>query len=854
MVVNGSDLISPLDGQSTLVGHDKKILPSSTLGGPDQLRELQAVAPTWVQVGDDIDGEDSSDWSGWSVAVSDDGMRVAIGAPKNNNENGNNNSGHVRVYDYKSSSGSWVQVGNDIDGKGQDDWFGTSVAMSDNGMRVASGAWSNNDNGSNSGHVRVYDYKSSSDSWVQVGQDIVGEASNDESGRSVAMSDDGMRVAIGAPYNDNDNGNNSGHVRVYDYDSSSESWVQVGQDIDGESDDNYSGHGGLAMSDDGMRVAIGAAYNNGNGNNSGHVRVYEYDSSSESWVQVGNDIYGVNGDTSGRSVAISDDGMRVAIGANSHDGDSGRVSVYDYKSSSESWVQVGNDIDGQGESGRRVAMSDDGMRVAIGAHLNGISGKVLVYDYDSSSESWIQAGNDIAGEAHDDYSGYSVAISGNGMRVASGAYGNDNDNGNASGHVRVYSGPPLTFQLTPSPTWSPTPSPTGSPTFAPATQGKSVFFLFLSLSLSSSYPHFKETCLTGSFEIHSTGDVTGTPITDITIELLAPFNASNRVHETIVLSPNCIDDFTGTAADAFNVTDTPDESLGSGFISYVSKILVDISKMNNTGYWKDLPGGALGGVFGLCLESAVFLMLDGTNEKMNFVNTNLTVTVEMDADFQIKTINAERKDASEEELTLNYSDFVTAYQCEKDSEDVQLTGQEYSQGDVLKICVKSTDSGIVQVGSIKSLTLSQAGPGAGGSFPYITDGIVADAEIAATACDNSITPAHVCHADMQLLGRYFSVEEPGELTASGSVELTFSTGRRLTVDVPVTGIRGGQGDLALEKNSARLMEEKPVPEDGSFGDVKVSLKSLDGSGGSEYYGATLTSALVVAAGGAILMV
>ena len=286
----------------------------------------------------------------------------------------------------------------------------------------------------------------------------------------------------------------------------------------------------------------------------------------------------------------------------------------------------------------------------------------------------------------------------------------------------------------------------------------------------------------------------------------------------------------------------------------MSKILVDTSKMNNTGYWRDLPGGALGGVFDMCLESAVFLMLAGTKEKMNFVNTNLTVTVEMDANFNITAINAERKDVREEELTLDYSNFVTAYQCEKDSEDVQLTGQQYSQGDVLKICVKSSDSGIVQVERIKSLTLSQAGPGAGDSYSYITDGEPTSVEIASTACDKSITPAHVCYADMQLLGRYFSVEEPGDLTATGSVELTFSTGRRLTVDVPVTGIRGGQGDLPLEKNSARRMEK--APEDSRF-DVKVSLKSVEGSGGTnDFYGAStlLLSGMAAAAGGAILMV
>jgi hypothetical protein len=50
--------------------------------------------------------------------------------------------------------------------------------------------------------------------WTQIGQDIDGEAANDESGTSVSLSSDGTRVAIGAIYNDG-NGNDSGQVRVY---------------------------------------------------------------------------------------------------------------------------------------------------------------------------------------------------------------------------------------------------------------------------------------------------------------------------------------------------------------------------------------------------------------------------------------------------------------------------------------------------------------------------------------------------------------------------------------------------------------------------------------------------------------
>ena len=48
-------------------------------------------------------------------------------------------------------------------------------------------------------------------SYVQIGADIDGQAANDQSGKSVSLSADGMTVAIGAIWNDG-NGINSGHV------------------------------------------------------------------------------------------------------------------------------------------------------------------------------------------------------------------------------------------------------------------------------------------------------------------------------------------------------------------------------------------------------------------------------------------------------------------------------------------------------------------------------------------------------------------------------------------------------------------------------------------------------------------
>ena len=72
--------------------------------------------------------------------------------------------------------------------------------------------------GSNAGHVRVFEWNGSA--WTLLGNDIDGEAAGDLSGRCVALSDDGSIVAIGADGNDG-SASGAGHVRVYQWNGSS---------------------------------------------------------------------------------------------------------------------------------------------------------------------------------------------------------------------------------------------------------------------------------------------------------------------------------------------------------------------------------------------------------------------------------------------------------------------------------------------------------------------------------------------------------------------------------------------------------------------------------------------------------
>ena len=106
-------------------------------------------------IGADIDGEAAYDNSGYSVSLSSDGTTFAIGVSANDGANGSA-SGHVRIYAWNGATSAWEQQGADIDGEAAGDQSGYSVSLSSDGNTVAIGAYLNDDNGTNSGHVRIY--------------------------------------------------------------------------------------------------------------------------------------------------------------------------------------------------------------------------------------------------------------------------------------------------------------------------------------------------------------------------------------------------------------------------------------------------------------------------------------------------------------------------------------------------------------------------------------------------------------------------------------------------------------------------------------------------------------------------
>lgn len=313
----------------------------------------------WVMVGQDIRGEHALDESGYAVSLSGDGTIVSIGAVFN--DDGGFGAGHVRVYEYSQPSHSWIKLGNDLDGETSGDRFGSSTALSRDGLTVASGARfsssprsassspHNNhvvvddDDDDDAGSVRIHRFDRSKRRWKQIGQTLVGP-SKSQSGNSVSLSDDGSVVAIGVT-NGQAGKSRQPHVAVYRYNSWSDQWIPFGSPIPGhlleeESNDNDDNNNNVvlnvhvSLSGNGQRLAVGQSANRHD-----DARVYEYQPSSQQWIGVSSSFrmasHNDDDDESfrkGNRVALSNDGKSVIVGSwlpnENGRGVSGNVQLY----------------------------------------------------------------------------------------------------------------------------------------------------------------------------------------------------------------------------------------------------------------------------------------------------------------------------------------------------------------------------------------------------------------------------------------------------------------------------------------------------------------------------------------------
>ncbi len=378
----------------------------------------------WGQLGADITGDVENDNFGNSVSMSADGQTVIIGSPQTflNGDRG----GYARVftYDPNAGAGEWIQLGNDINGEAEGDASGTSVSLSADGRTAIIGAPSNEGNGNSAGHARIFVYDRGIGDWVQLGSDLDGDSPGGRFGWSVSLNMDGRTAIVGAPQATFGSRIRTGSAKIFRYDAGAADWVQLGNDIEGLDSGGQFGYS-VSLSSDGETAVGGAIFGNGFGNFSGKARVFSFDGSD--WTQLGDDIDGeAPGDNLGYSVALSGDGETAVIGAPENDGNgnsSGHARIFRYDGSA--WIQLGEDINGAvavDRAGRAVAVSADGSTILIGSPFNDdnerSSGHGRVYRYDPTAAGgtgeWVQLGNDIRGDEEIDTLGRAASLSADG--------------------------------------------------------------------------------------------------------------------------------------------------------------------------------------------------------------------------------------------------------------------------------------------------------------------------------------------------------------------------------------------------------------------------------------------------------
>lgn len=349
------------DGNTLAVGAPLEDSNSMIVGGADNNISADSGAvyvfiksgSTWAQeayVKPSNTG--AGDEFGYSVSLDSSGTTLAVGARyEDSNASSDNDLGSDNGATYVFvKSGTWSQEAYIKPlNTGNDDQFGNSVSLSQDGVTLAVGAYLedsdsklvgavDNNNSANSGAVYVF-----TKSGITWSQDVYVKPFNtgagDQFGRSVSLNSDGTALAVGADLERSAatgvGGNElddslSGAGAVYTFTKSGASWAREAyiKASNTEADDRF-GYS-VSLSPDGNTLAVGAHFENSNATgingdqndntsaDTGAVYVFV---KSGSWSQ---DSYLKATDTNdidefGLALSLDSDGGNLAVGAYSED-------------------------------------------------------------------------------------------------------------------------------------------------------------------------------------------------------------------------------------------------------------------------------------------------------------------------------------------------------------------------------------------------------------------------------------------------------------------------------------------------------------------------------------------------------
>lgn len=291
----------------------------------------------------------------------------------------------------------------------QSDEFGCAVSIDADQLIVGAHNSSNN-----KGAAYIFEYGTSS--WSQLQKLIASDGSSgDAFGESVFIAD--TLAIVGA------RNNGTGAAYIFKYDLMASSWTQqqILVPTNGLVADEFGA--GVAIQEN--SVFVSAPKNDANGMNSGAAYIFNYNASTQLWVQ-SQMLMASNGnpnDEFGTSLSVS--GEWLFIGAAKNDtlgNNSGQVYIFKYNSTNLLWEEHQKIAASDGTIADEFGwtLSVDGNKAVIGAPVNSAEGGAYFFAWFPGQGIWQQVQKIQASDGYSgDKFGWSVSLSGDNLIIGS---------------------------------------------------------------------------------------------------------------------------------------------------------------------------------------------------------------------------------------------------------------------------------------------------------------------------------------------------------------------------------------------------------------------------------------------------
>lgn len=359
------------------------------------------------------------DYFGSAVSVSTDGSTALVGAY--GDDDGGSSSGSAYLFDLTQSSPTPTKL--TASDAAAWDYFGWAVSLNSDGSTALIGAYGDN---TFTGAAYLFDLTlAATDAGYETKLTASDGAANEHFGDLVSLSADGTTALVAAPADAP-----GGSAYVFDLTQSPPTETK----LTASDADLYDGFGGsVSVNGDGTSALIGADGNDDDGTDSGSAYVFDLTQSPPTETKLtASDA--AEGDNFGHSVSVSGDGTTALVGADSFDGNTGAVYVFDLSlSDTDSGYEMkitASDADYDQEFGYSVSLSADGSTALVGSFEdNNYTGSAYVFDLTQSppTETKLTASDGAA----DDEFGYAVSINDDGTTALIGADYADSYNGAA---------------------------------------------------------------------------------------------------------------------------------------------------------------------------------------------------------------------------------------------------------------------------------------------------------------------------------------------------------------------------------------------------------------------------------------